>query len=328
MADHSSIRLLIHGGSGTIERSKLTTGREQAYRQALVQSLTAGYRVLAAGGSSIDAVIAAIVVMEDSPLFNAGKGSAFSHAGHNEMEASIMDGFSRMAGAVAAVMTIRNPIRAAHAVMIESKHVMLIGQGAETFAAEQGLECVDSFYFYTQYRWNQLQRAIADECVLLDHDIDLETPLLDQDKMHGTVGAVALDCYGNLASGTSTGGLVNKRSGRVGDSSIIGAGTYADNRSIALSATGTGEMFIRTAAAFNTAAQVRLQHIPIVEAADNTLAEIASIGGSGGLIVLDAKNNFTIRFNTTGMYRGTISNDGIAWTGVFSQDEVPKNICL
>ena len=328
MAEHPSIRLLIHGGSGTIERGKLTIEREQAYRQTLTQSLTAGHMVLTAGGSSIDAVIAAIVVMEDSSLFNAGKGSVFSHAGHNEMEASIMDGFSRMAGAVAAITTIRNPIRAAHAVMIKSKHVMLMGQGAETFATEQGLECVDSSYFYTEYRWNQLQRAIAAECVLRDHDIGPETSLSDQDKMHGTVGAVALDCYGNLAAGTSTGGLANKRCGRVGDSPIIGAGTYADNRSIAVSATGTGEMFIRTAAAFNTAAQVRLQHIPIVEAVDNTLADIASIGGSGGLIVIDARNNFTMRFNTTGMYRGTIGNDGIAWTGVFSQEEALKTICL
>jgi beta-aspartyl-peptidase (threonine type) len=323
IADNSPIRLAIHGGAGTIKRSKLTTEYEHAYTQALAQSLTVGYAVLEAGGSSIDAVIAAIVVMEDSPLFNAGKGSVFSHTGLNELDASIMEGATRMAGAVAAVTTIRNPIRAAHAVMTKSAHVMLMGQGAEIFAAEQGLEIVDPSYFYTQYRWNQLQRAIAREQVLRDHDVDPGTPLLSKDEKRGTVGAVALDRYGNLAAGTSTGGLTNKRFGRVGDSPIIGAGTYADNRSVAVSATGTGEMFIRTAAAFNTSAQVRLQHTPIAEAADNALAEIAAIGGDGGLIVLDAKGNYAMRFNTSGMYRGTIGNDGIAWVGIFSEPETP-----
>ncbi|SDX99524.1 isoaspartyl peptidase/L-asparaginase family protein [Nitrosomonas sp. Nm33] len=321
MADASPIRLVIHGGAGTIIRSKLTTERKQAYTEALAQSLIAGYAILAAGGSSIDAVIAAIVVMEDSPLFNAGKGSVFSHAGHNELEASIMDGSTLMAGAVAAVTTIRNPIRAAHAVMTKSTHVMLMGEGAETFAAEQGLEIVDPSYFYTQYRWDQLQKAIAKERVLRDHDAAPVTPLPGENEKRGTVGAVALDCYGNLAAGTSTGGLTNKRFGRVGDSSIIGAGTYADNHSVAVSATGTGEMFIRAAAAFNTAAQVRLQHKPIAEAANNVLAEIAAIGGDGGLIVLDGKGNYAMCFNTTGMYRGVIGNDGVARVSIFSEAE-------
>lgn len=319
--DDSPIRLVIHGGAGAIQRSRLTAEREQAYRQALAQALTAGYAVLAAGGSSMDAVIAAIVVMEDSPLFNAGKGSVFNHDGRNELEASIMDGATRMAGAVAGVTTIRNPIRAAHAVMTRSAHVMLIGQGAETFAAEQGLEIADPAYFHTQHRWDQLQKAIEKERVLRDHDADPDTTLSGNDEKHGTVGAAALDRYGNLAAGTSTGGLTNKRFGRVGDSSIIGAGTYADNRSVAVSATGTGEMFIRAAAAFNTAAQVRLLRAPVAMAADNTLAEIAAIGGDGGLIVVDAKGDYVMRFNTAGMYRGTIGNDGCACTGVFPEDE-------
>lgn len=323
MTDNSPIRLVIHGGAGAIKHTKLTAERECAYRHALTQSLIAGHAVLANGGSSMDAVIAAIVAMEDSPLFNAGKGAVFSHAGRNELEASIMDGATRMAGAVAGVTTIRNPIRAAHAVMTKSAHVMLIGQGAETFAAEQGLEIVDPSYFYTQHRWDQLQKAIARASVLRDHDTDPGTPLPDANEKRGTVGAVALDRYGNLAAGTSTGGLTNKRYGRVGDSSIIGAGTYADNRSIAVSATGTGEMFIRTAAALNTAAQVRLQCIPIAEAADNTLAEISAMGGDGGLIVLDTSGNYAMRFNTSGMYRGTIGNDGIAWTGVFPKTGTP-----
>lgn len=323
--DASPIRLVIHGGAGTITRSKLTKELEQAYTQVLAQSLTAGYAVLEAGGSSIDAVIAAIVVMEDSPLFNAGKGAVFSNAGRIELDASIMDGSTRMAGSVAAVTTIRNPIRAAHAVMTKSAHVMLMGQGADAFAAEMGLEIVDPSYFHTQFRWNQLQKAIAEERLMQDHDVVPETPQpqMDEkvDEKHGTVGAVALDRHGNLAAGTSTGGITNKRFGRVGDSPVIGAGTYADNRSIAVSATGTGEIFIRTVAAFNTVAQVRLQQIPIIEAADNTLAEIAAIGGDGGLIVLDAKGNHAMRFNTRGMYRGTIGGDGIVRVGMFDADD-------
>lgn len=321
--DSAPIRLIVHGGAGAIERSKLTPEREFAYTQLLAQSLNAGHAVLTAGGSSIDAVIAAIAVMEDSPLLNAGKGAVFTHTGLNELDASIMDGATRMAGAVAAVSTIRNPIRAAYAVMTKSTHVMLIGKGAETFAAEQELEIVDPSYFYTQFRWNQLQKAITEDRVLRDHDADSPPPLLGKDEKRGTVGAVALDRYGNLAAGTSTGGYTNKRFGRVGDTPIIGAGTYADNRSVAVSATGTGEMFIRTAAAFNTAAQVRLQQVSIAEAADNTLAEVAAIGGDGGLILLDTKDNYAMRFNTRGMYRGTIGNDGVLRVGIFSGDETP-----
>ncbi|GAB1720897.1 MAG: asparaginase [Nitrosospira sp.] len=317
--DASPIRLVIHGGAGMITRASLKKEREQAYTQVLEQSLAAGYSVLAAGGSSIDAVTAAIVVMEDSPLFNAGKGAVFSNAGRIELDASIMDGSTRQAGSVAGVTTIRNPIRAAHAVMTQSEHVMLIGPGAETFAVEKGLEIVDPSYFYTPFRWNQLQKAISQHRLLRDHDALPGKPDMaeNMDEKHGTVGAVALDHHGNLAAGTSTGGLTNKRFGRVGDSPIIGAGTYADNRSVAVSATGSGEMFIRTCAAFNTAAQVRLLHRPITEAADNALREVAAIGGDGGLIVLDAKGNHAMRFNTSGMFRGTIGGDGIAQVKIF-----------
>ncbi|QOJ22714.1 MAG: isoaspartyl peptidase/L-asparaginase [Gammaproteobacteria bacterium] len=318
--NHPPIRLVIHGGAGAIDRKRLTAEREQAYRQVLAESLLAGHAVLKAGGSSINAVIAAIVVMEDSPLFNAGKGAVFSHEGRNELDASIMDGATRMAGAVAGVTTIRNPIRAAHAVMTQSAHVLLIGRGAEDFAAGHGLEIVDPSYFYTQHRWDQLQKAIAQEQVLRDHDMESAPSPPSGDEKHGTVGAVALDCHGNLAAGTSTGGLTNKRFGRVGDSPIIGAGTYADNRSVAVSATGSGEVFIRAAAAFNTAAQVRLQHIPPAEAASHTLDEIAELGGDGGLIVLDAQGRYALRFNTSGMFCGSIGNDGVARTGIFPQD--------
>jgi len=320
-AEKSPIRLIIHGGAGNIKRDRLPPEREQAFVQVLTQSLRVGYKVLVQGGSSVDAVTEAIVVMEDSPLFNAGKGAVFSHEGHNELDASIMDGATLMAGSVAAVKKIRNPIRAAHAVMTKSQHVMLIGSGAENFAAEQRLEIVEPSYFYVKHRWNQLQKAISSEQIALDHDIETDSNS-DCDEKHGTVGAVALDCYGNLAAGTSTGGLTNKRFGRVGDTPIIGAGTYADNRSVAVSATGTGEMFIRTAAAFHTAIQVRSQHMPIAQAADNTLSEIAAIGGEGGLIVLDTQGNYVLRFNTSGMFRGVIGNDGNAHVSIFADNEV------
>ncbi|WP_374566671.1 isoaspartyl peptidase/L-asparaginase family protein [Nitrosomonas sp.] len=315
--DDVPFRLVIHGGAGAINRSRLTAEREAVYRQVLTQSLNAGYAVLSGGGSCIDAVIAAIVVMEDSPFFNAGKGSVFNHEGQNELEASIMEGATRLAGAVAGITTVRNPIRAAHAIMMKSPHAMLIGRGADTFAAEQGLEIVDPDYFHTPHRWEQLQKALTKEQVLRDHDADSNIPFVNTDEKHGTVGAVALDRHGNIAAGTSTGGLTNKRRGRVGDSSIIGAGTYADNRSAAVSATGTGEMFIRAAAAYQTAAQVMMLRKPLREAADNTLAEVSKIGGDGGLILLNVKGDYAMQFNTSGMYRGTISNDGIAWTGIF-----------
>ncbi len=315
----NQIRMVIHGGAGPVQRAKLKPEREQVFMQVLAQSLRAGHSILMAGGSSTEAVVAAVAVMEDAPVFNAGKGAVFSHEGRNELDASIMEGAKRMAGAVAAVTTIRNPIRAAHAVMMRSQHVLLIGQGAEAFAAEQNLDIVDPAFFYTQHRWDQLQKAIAKEHITLDHDLDFDSP--ENDKKHGTVGAVALDCHGNLAAGTSTGGLTNKQFGRVGDTPIIGAGTYADNRSVAVSATGTGETFMRAAAGFNTAAQVRLQNKSITEAADNTLAEIATIGGEGGLIVLNTTGDYTMCFNTSGMFRGVVGNDGIAHVGVFPGNE-------
>jgi L-asparaginase / beta-aspartyl-peptidase len=318
-AEDAPIRLVIHGGAGTIERARLTPETQAEYSEALAQSLAAGYAVLAAGGSSVDAVIAAIVEMEDSPLFNAGKGAVFSNAGRNELDASIMEGAAREAGAVASVTTVRNPIRAARAVMTASPHVMLMGDGAEAFAREQGLEIVDPSYFRTEARWRQLQKAISEERVLRDHDAGPAST--DVEHKRGTVGAVALDRHGNIAAGTSTGGLTNKRWGRVGDSPVIGAGTYADNRSVAVSATGTGEMFIRTAAAYSVAARVMLQGKPLAQAADETLAEVAAIDGDGGLIVVDRHGNYAMRFNTAGMYRGTVGNDGTAYVGIFDEPE-------
>ena len=322
----SQIRLVIHGGAGAISRTRLTKEREQAYHQALRDALVAGYAVLSSGGNSVEAVTEAIVVMEDSPLFNAGKGSVFSHEGHNELDAAIMDGSNRMAGAVAAVRTIRNPIRAAQAVMAKSTHVMLMGPGAEAFAQDQGLAIVDPSYFYTQQRWEQLQRAVERERKQTHQIIEADSLLVEKDEKYGTVGAVALDRNGNLAAGTSTGGLTNKRYGRVGDSPIIGAGTYADNCSVAVSGTGTGEMFIRAVAAYSIAMQVQLKQCSITEAADQTLSDIAAMGGDGGVIVLNKDGHYATRFTTAGMYRGTIGGDGIPWVGIFPETEIPMDL--
>ena len=318
------VRLLIHGGAGTIDRNKITPRIARDYDAALAEALKAGHAVLAAGGSSVEAVVAAIVVMEDSPLFNAGKGAVFTHAGRNELDASIMDGSTRAAGAVSALTTVKNPVRAALAVMQRSPHVMLTGEGAEAFAREQGLEIVDPSYFRTDFRWKQLQKAIAEERILRDHDAG-PAPAQPKDEKRGTVGAVAIDRQGNLAAATSTGGMTNKRWGRVGDSPIIGAGTWADNRSVAVSATGTGEMFIRSAAAHEVASRVRYRNESPRAAADATLAEIAAIGGDGGLIVLDAKGEYAFSFNTEGMYRGTIGPDGVPLTAIYGETERPVN---
>ena len=251
--------------------------------------------------------------MEDSPLFNAGKGAVFTHDGRNELDASIMDGKTRKAGAVAGVTTVKNPINAAYAVMTQSPHVLMVSTGADTFAKEQGLATVDPAYFKTDFRWQQLQNAIQKEKVLLDHDGKSAALFADPmmyDYIYGTVGAVALDKDGNLAAGTSTGGMTNKRYGRVGDSPIIGAGNYADNETVAVSATGSGEMFIRTLTAHNIAAQVKYRNTPLKDAAQNALDEVKALNGSGGVIVLDKAGNYTMSFNSEGMYRGTIGDDG------------------
>jgi len=313
------VRLVIHGGAGTIERSKITPELERQYTEALAQALRAGHAVLARGGAATDAVVAAITLMEDSPLFNAGKGAVFTHEGRNELDASLMDGSTRAAGAVASVTTVRNPILAARAVMLRSPHVMMIGAGAEAFAKEAGLELVDPSYFRTEMRWQQLQKALGEDRILLDHT----GPAQPKDEKRGTVGAVALDAQGNLAAGTSTGGMTNKRWGRVGDSPILGAGTWADNRSVAVSATGTGEMFIRSAAAHQVASRVMYAKESPSAAATHTLEEIAAIAGDGGLIVLDATGGYAMEFNTEGMYRGTIGADGIPQVGIYKEKEKP-----
>ena len=309
--DYSKITLVIHGGAGTITRQNMTPEKEKAYREKLDEALQAGYAVLKKGGTSMDAVEAAIHVMEDSPLFNAGKGAVFTNEGKNELDAAVMDGKTLKAGAVASVTTIRNPISAARAVMDKSEHVMMIGSGAEQFAKINGLEIVDPSYFHTETRYEQLQKIKDKEKTQLDHDggtSSTENIFIEGNKF-GTVGAVALDAYGNLAAGTSTGGMTNKRFGRVGDAPIIGAGTYADNNTCAVSATGHGEYFIRSVVAHDIAAMMEYKKYSVKKAAEEVvMKKLVERGGEGGVIALDRKGNIAMPFNSAGMYRGYIKN--------------------
>jgi len=276
--------IAIHGGAGTITRKNMTPGKENAYRSKLKETLNVGYSILNKGGTSLDAVEATIRIMENSELFNAGKGAVFTNAGTNELDASIMDGRNLKAGAVARVKTVKNPISAARKVMEETWHVMLSGDGADKFAKEQGLDIVDPSYFYTQRRWESLKKI--------------------QVEKHGTVGCVALDKHGNLAAGTSTGGLTNKRWGRVGDSPIIGAGTYANNQTCAVSGTGQGEYFIRGNVAYDVSAIMEYKGKSVGEAAQNVIRKLSDMGGNGGIITMDSKGDISMPFNTAGMYRG------------------------
>jgi beta-aspartyl-peptidase (threonine type) len=295
--------IAVHGGSGAITRASLTLEREREYRAALAQALVAGQRVLSGGGSALDAVTASVMAMEDSPLFNAGRGAVLTSAATVEMDASVMDGRDRRAGAVAGVTRVRNPVAAARAVMERSPHVLLAGRGADEFARAQGLALAEPAYFRTEERLRQLRRV-------------QEGGPAEPDK-HGTVGAVALDRAGNLAAATSTGGTTNKRPGRVGDSPLVGAGTWAENATVAVSATGTGEMFIRSAAAHEVAALVRLRGLSPQEAADASLARVAAIGGRGGLVVLDRSGVPAFSFTTEGMFRGFARGDGAPEVMVF-----------
>jgi beta-aspartyl-peptidase (threonine type) len=306
------VAIAIHGGAGTISPAEMTPEREQAFRSKLEEAVTAGHSVLSAGGTSLSAVTAAINVMEDSPLFNAGKGAVFNAAGQNELDASIMDGASLEAGAVAAVHRIRNPIDLALRVLTDSRHVMMIGDGAEQFAAEQGFEFVEPGYFHTEHRWEALQKARARESAGSPQD----------GGFYSTVGAVALDGAGNLAAGTSTGGMTNKRWGRVGDSPIIGAGTYADNDSCAVSGTGHGEYFIRWVVAYNICNRVAAG-ATVAEAGEAVVNDLlVEVGGEGGVIIMDAQGNIAMPHNTPGMYRASIGPDGELFIGLYGgQDQ-------
>lgn len=300
------ITLVIHGGAGTLRRDRMSAEQEKQYREKLEEALRAGHKILAGGGASLDAVEAAIRILEDSPLFNAGKGSVFTSEGRNEMDASIMDGKTRAAGAVASVAILKNPISAARAVMEKSEHVLLIGRGAELFATRTGCEAVDPSYFWTERRWKDLQREL------------LKKQQAATGTSFGTVGAAALDRQGNLAAGTSTGGRNAKMPGRVGDSPIIGAGTFADNETCAVSATGHGEFFIRWAVAYDISALMRYRGMSVQQAADEVIhRKLKAVKGDGGVIALDAKGNIAMPFNTEGMYRGYIRADGIPHVWIF-----------
>ncbi|MDI9279239.1 isoaspartyl peptidase/L-asparaginase [Pantoea sp. EABMAA-21] len=300
--------IAIHGGAGAITRAAMSAEKEQQYRQQLHAIVTAGQQILATGGSALDAVTEAVRLLEECPLFNAGKGAVFTHQGTHELDASIMDGRTLDVGAVAGVNHIRNPILAARKVMENSPHVLFIGAGAEAFAAEQGLEQVAPDFFSTPERWEQLQRALSSQQMVLDHDGAAQSHSddpLDPDRKFGTVGAVALDLQGNLAAATSTGGMTNKQVGRVGDSPLVGAGCYANNETVAVSCTGTGEVFIRTLAAYDVSAQMEYGGRSLQQATANVIHDkVQELEGSGGLIAVDRHGNVVLPFNSEGMYRG------------------------
>lgn len=304
--------LVIHGGAGTILKENMTLEDEKAYHDKLKEALNAGYEILNRGGSSEEAVVAAIMIMEDSPLFNAGKGAVFTNEGTNEMDASIMNGTDGSAGAVAGVKTIKNPILAAQAVKNNSVHVMMAGSGAEQFAKDQNLELVEPSYFYTERRKKQLDKLQDAEKSNEEGSIKMW-----KDYKYGTVGAVALDKNGNLCAATSTGGMTNKKYGRIGDAPVIGAGTFA-NKTCGVSATGHGEYFIRNVVAYDIAARMEYKKISLGAATEEIIMDkLLDIGGGGGVVALDANGNISMTFNTPGMYRGYIQKTGKARTYIY-----------
>lgn len=303
--------IAIHGGAGTLDKAAMTPERRAEYEAALQAALDAGAKVLADGGSAVDAVKAAILPLEDSPLFNAGRGAVFTWDGTNELDASIMDGRDRSAGAIAGVKTVKNPILLADTVRTDSEHVFLIGAGAEAFALEKGFAVTPPEYFATPFRREALERLKAEKL-----------SALDVDHKFGTVGAVALDQNGNLAAGTSTGGMTGKRWGRVGDAPLIGAGTYADNRSCAVSATGWGEYFIRVGVAHEICARLRSRGIVgTQDIADAVMAEVKELGGDGGVILVTPDGEAIFSFNTTGMYRGRATSTGVNEVAIFGGED-------
>ena len=315
--------IVIHGGAGTILKKNMTDSLEIAYQQILEQAVRAGHEILTHGGTSMEAVTASITIMEDSPLFNAGKGAVFTHHETNELDASVMDGKTRNAGAVSGVTTIKNPIHLAVAVMDKSEHVMLSGTGAEQFAAEQGIEIVDPSYFFTQRRFDALQRIKDQEQTQLDHDGDQKTAYMDpfiKDQKFGTVGCAALDQYGNLAAGTSTGGMTNKRYNRIGDAPIIGAGTYANNATCAVSSTGWGEYFIRAMVAHDISALMEYKGLTLQQAATEVIQKkVPDLGGDGGIVAIDKDGNIAMEFNTAGMYRAHMDANGNLTIGIYNE---------
>ncbi len=318
--------IVIHGGAGTMSQSGAAADQQAAYHAALQAVLAAPQQLLARGGSALDAVTLAVDLLEDCPLFNAGHGAVFTHDETHELDAAVMDGASLKAGAVGCVTRIKRPVRAARAVMEHTDHVLLVGAGAEALAERLGLELVTPDYFSTEHRREQLRKALAADRTMLDHDgaslvfrqSTQPTAPIDESRKLGTVGAVALDAQGNLAAATSTGGMTNKQPGRIGDCPVIGAGTYADNRTAAISCTGTGEMFIRAAAAYDVCARMAYAGASLEAAAEDVVMKVLpAIGGRGGLIAVDARGNFSMPFNTEGMYRGFARVGEAAQTAIF-----------
>lgn len=314
--------IVIHGGAGTILKENMSDSLEQAYRAKLEEAIRTGHKILAQGGTAIEAVQRTINVMENSPLFNAGKGAVFTNEETNEMDASIMDGKDLNAGAVAGVTTVKNPINLAYEVMVNSDHVMLAGRGAERFAKEQGLEIVDPSYFYTEKRFQSLQKVKAAEKAK-GGSKNKKLAFLDpfvKDSKFGTVGCVALDKDGNLAAGTSTGGMTNKKYNRIGDSPIIGAGTYANNKTCAVSGTGWGEFFIRGTVAHDISALMEYKGLSLQEAAREVIQKkLPAMGGDGGIIAIDHDGNIAMEFNTAGMYRAHMNSKGNLEIGMYGK---------
>lgn len=299
----SHFAIAIHGGAGTILKQNMTPELEAEYRETLKKAVQTGHAILKQGGTSLKAVQKTIMVLEDSPLFNAGKGAVFTSEGKNELDAAIMDGKTLKAGSVAGVTTVKNPILLANAVMTQSPHVMLTQKGAEEFAKLQGLELVDPSYFYTEKAFKALERAKKAE--------------QEKDSKFGTVGCVALDQYGNLAAGTSTGGMTNKRWNRVGDAPIIGAGTYANNNSCAVSATGWGEFFIRSVVGHDISALIEYKKMKLQQATQTVMNKVQNLGGDGGVIAIDKRGNISFEFNTPGMYRASVDKEGKVYVGIY-----------
>ena len=315
--------IVIHGGAGTILKKNMSDSLEQAYNEKLEEAIRTGHEILSNGGTSIEAVTATINIMEDSSLFNAGKGAVFTHEETNELDASIMDGKTLNAGAVTGVTKVKNPINLAKLVMTNSNHVMLAGKGAEVFAKEQGVELVDPKYFYTQKRFNSLQKLKRRKQAELDTNNKTaflaEDPFM-KDSKFGTVGCVALDKDGNLAAGTSTGGMTDKRWNRIGDAPIIGAGTYANNATCAVSSTGWGEYFIRAMVAHDISALMEYKGLSLQEAAELVIQEkVPNLGGDGGIVAIDHNGNIAMEFNTAGMYRAHMNAEGELTVGIYKE---------
>jgi beta-aspartyl-peptidase (threonine type) len=319
--EKSNFGIILHGGAGTILKENMSDSLEAAYNAILEKAIKTGYDILKNGGTSLEAIAETIKIMEDSPLFNAGKGAVFTHHETNELDASVMVGNTQDAGAISGVTRVKNPIDLAIKVMTNSPHVMLSGEGAEQFASEQGIELVDPSYFFTENRFRSLQRIKDSERTELDHDgkTSFVNPEI-KDSKFGTVGAAALDKHGNLAAGTSTGGMTNKRWNRIGDAPIIGAGTYANNATCAVSSTGWGEFFIRAVVAHDISALMEYKGLTLKEAAEEVIQKkVPALGGDGGIVAIDKEGNMVAEFNTAGMYRASMNAQGEMTIGIYKE---------